>query len=96
MTISSEVANEILVVLTSNIVSSRLEGGDRSGICSGDGAQVISSSGGSSGDKLLVVRGKLAIEPALLLGYPSVMPCRRGQLANERQRCCVTRTRTLS
>jgi hypothetical protein len=84
-TISSEETNEILAVLTSNIVSCRLEGDITSRICSGDGAQVISSSGGSSGDKLVVVRGELAIEPAPSLGYPSVMPCQRGHLVNERR-----------
>jgi hypothetical protein len=82
--VSSEMADEILAVLTSNIVSCRFEGDDTSGI-RGDGAQVISSCGGSSGDRLIVVRGELSIEPASLLVYPSVMFCQRGYLANERR-----------
>lgn len=82
--VSSEMADEILAALTSNISSCRLVGDDISGI-RGDGAQVISSFGGSSGDRLVVVRGELSIEPASLLVYPSVMPCQRGYLANERR-----------
>ena len=76
-------ADEILAALTSNIISCRLEGDDTSGIC-GDVAQVISNLGGSSGVRLVAVRGEL-FECASLLECPSVMPCQRGHLADERQ-----------
>jgi len=78
------VADVILAALTSEIVSCTLEDAATSGIRSGDGAQVISSSGRSPSDELVVVRGKLEVEPASLLWYPSEMPCQHVHLVDER------------